>query len=196
MIDPNEISWKVTAAPGAEPITLAQAKLQVKVETGDTDDDALITALIIAARQYCEGYQNKAYINQTITLKMNRFVSHIRLPRSPLGSVTSINYLDTAGDSQLLSTDVYAVDTTSKPGLITLKANQFYPQVQRIHHAITIVYVAGTGADATNVPQTLKQAMLLLVAHWYDNRNAACDVKLEEIPFAVKSLLNIDRCFL
>ncbi len=190
----QHIDYKTTTVPATEPVTLAEAKLSVRVETAFTADDDLLTGYIKAARQWCEQFANRAYITQTITLKMDRFQRQTKLPRSPLISVSSINYIDTAGDSQLLSTDIYAVDTISEPGLVTLKHNQSFPATRREHHAVTIVYIAGYGA-AADVPQTAKQAILLLVAHWYEHRYAACDVQMHMVPFGVKSLLSIDRCF-
>ena len=195
MLDYPDFDIKTTTAPGTEPVTLAQARLHLRIDADMTDDDAMITALIIAARQYCEQFQNRAYIEQVVTLKTDRFPLRFRIPRSPLISVTSINYIDTAGDDQLLSTDVYAVDVTSEPGKVTLKHNQTWPATQRIHHAVTVVYKAGYGNAAADVPQTVKQAMFLLLAHWYEHRYAACDVQMHEVPLAVKSLLMIDRCF-
>lgn len=196
MLDYAEIDIKTTTKPTTEPVTLAEAKLNMRVDT--TADDTLITSLIVAARQWCEQFANRAYMTQTITAKMDRFPLFIKMPRSPLLTVESINYIDTAGDSQLLSTDVYDVDTISEPGEITLKFGQSWPTTQRIHHAVTIVYTAGYNATAetvTDVPQTVKQAIFLLVAHWYDNRSETCPDQLHDIPHGVESLLWIDRCF-
>ncbi len=185
--------WKVTTAATTEPVTLVEAKLHLRVDIS-TDDD-LITSLIKVARDWCENYQNRAYISQTITAKFDRFPTIIRLPRSPLISVTSIAYIDSAGDSQTIDSSVYEVDTTSEPGLVTLAFNQLWPSTRRIHHAITVVYKAGFGADATAVPDRIKAAMKLVIGHLYEHREEDSEIVLTTLPMGVKSLLSGDRCF-
>lgn len=192
-LDHAEIDIKTTAPPTTEPVTLVEAKANMKV-THSAEDD-LITSLIVVAREYAELAENRAYIEQTITGKMDYFPRKIKLPRSPLLTVESINYVDTAGDTQLLSTDVYAVDTISEPGEITLKFGQSWPSTQRIHHAVTIVYTAGYGDEASDVPQRVKQAMLLIITDWYGHRSDSCSDQLYEIPRNAASLLAIDACF-
>ena len=102
------MEWLVSIAPTIEPVTLAEAKLHLKVE--NTADDDLITSLIKTARQWCEGYQNRSYITRTITLKTDKFPKVFRLPRPQLLTVTSIKYIDLAGVEQTLDSGVYAID--------------------------------------------------------------------------------------
>lgn len=193
-LDCVDIDYKTTTDPAIEPVTLDEAKANMRV-TIDAEDD-LITDLIVVAREYAEMYESRAYIEQTITAKMDRFPRKIKLPRSPLMSVTSINYVDTAGVTQLLSTDVYAVDIISEPGEITLKHGQSWPSTQNIHHAVTIVYVAGYGDEADDVPQRVKRAIHLMVADWFKNRADSCGDQKYQIPRGAEALLWIDRCFL
>ena len=190
----NDIQWKVSAAPASEPVTLAEAKLHLRVDISDDDD--LITSLIKVARIWSEGYQNRAYVNQSITLKMNKFQNRLELPRSPLGSVTSVKYLDTEGSEQTLSSSFYDVDTTSEPGLVTLAYGQNWPAIRDVHHAIEVIFVAGYGATAANVPETVKAAIKLIVGHLYEHREDVSEITLNEVPMAAKSLLAIDRAFL
>lgn len=163
------------------------------VNTGG--DSELINSLISAARQYCEMFSNRAYITQTITGKLDRFYSPIILPRPNLQSVTSITYIDTAGDEQTLSTDIYDVDTTSTPGEITLAYNQSWPTHRSQHHAVTIVFVTGYGGAAADVPSDVIAAIKLMVGHLYENREATSGFNVNEIPMGVKSLLSMDRVF-
>lgn len=192
-LDYAEIDIKTTDPPETEPVTLDEAKANMRVT--NSAEDTLITSLIVVAREYAELAENRAYIEQTITGKMDRFPLFIKLPRSPLMTVESINYIDTAGDSQTLSTDVYAVDTISEPGEITLKHGQSWPVTQRIHHAVTIVYTAGYGDEAADVPQRVKQAMLLMISDWFSHRSDSCGDQLYVIPRNAASLLAIDACF-
>ena len=187
-----QTNWKVTGAPGLEPVTLAEMKLHLRA-TEDTTDNDLITSLIIAARQWCEGYQNRAYISQTITLKSDRFPKVFYIPRPLLISVTSIKYIDTAGVEQTLSTDVYDTDIYSQPGRIGLKYGQSWPAIRGDINSVEIIYKAGYGEATADVPDGIKAAIKLLAAHLYVNRIAVCDSSMTEVPLAVRSLLAMDK---
>jgi uncharacterized phiE125 gp8 family phage protein len=185
------IDWKVTTDPSEEPVTLSEAKTHARVD--GSDEDSLITALIIAARQWVEQHIDTAIIDQTITAKRNGFPNSWRLylPRTALRSVTSVDYLDSDRASQTLSTDVYAEDTFAKPGSIYLKQDESWPtDVADEPNSVTVVYQAGIAANASEVPQPIKQAILLLVAHWYENRTAVVvGTVSSEVQFAVNALL-------
>jgi uncharacterized phiE125 gp8 family phage protein len=185
------MSWKVTTSPTIEPVSLAEGKLHLKIETADTADDTLISALIKAAREFCEGYQNRAYIERAITMKLDDFPDEIILPAPPLISVTSVKYIDTAGTQQTLAGTVYTVDTTSEPGRVVLAYNQSWPSIRGDANGVEVVYKAGYGAAAANVPEGVKAAIKLMLTHLYENRgddNA-------QIPESVKNILSIDRTF-
>lgn len=187
------MDWKVSTGPGSEPVTLEEAKLHLRVDADD--DDNLITELIKASRRWCEQYQGRAFINQSITLKLDKFVNKIKLPMAPLVSVTSIKYLDTAGVQQTLDNSVYDVDTISEPGQINLAYNQSWPTTRLVHHAVEIIFVAGYGATASAVPEDIKSAIKLLLGHFYENREHSSTLTLKTIPISAKSLLAIDKVF-
>jgi uncharacterized phiE125 gp8 family phage protein len=177
------LEYQITTQPTVEPITLNEAKLNLRVNC--TDDDALITALIVAARRWCEQYENRAYITQTITANTFWLPAQIILPLPLLQSVTSVTYIDTAGDTQTLSSDLYDVDTVREPGRITRAFNATYPSIRGDVNGVTIVYKAGYGNASTDVPQETIQAIQMLIAHYYDDREG-----LLPIPPAVKNMLN------
>ena len=182
------LKWQVTTEPSVEPITLTQAKLNLR---GDcSDDDTLITALIVAARRWCEDYENRAYITQTITAKTFWLPDQIILPRPLLQSVTSVTYVDTAGDTQTLSDTLYDVDIFREPGQITKAHSAIYPSLRGDVNGVTIVYKAGYGDASTDVPQETIQAIYLLIGHLYENRITVTDSQMHNLPLGVKSLLN------
>lgn len=187
---------KVATPPTVEPITLAEAKAQCRVDI--SDDDALIESLIGAAREYCEKLDWRAYLTQTLELWLEEWPcdDEIELPRPPLQSVTSVKYYDTADAETTLSTAVYYVNTISQPGEVHLKYQQTWPTaILRDYNAICITYVAGW-TSAALMPKTIKQAMLLLIGHWYENRETATvGAVSREIDFAVRSLIGLDRFF-
>lgn len=185
------MSWKVTTSPDIEPVTLAEAKLHLGVTMTEHDD--LITSLITVAREWCEGYQNRAYITQTITWKLDSFPDTFCVPRPRLQSVTSIKYIDTDGNEQTLDSSYYDVDTYSEPGRIALAYGQSWPGIRGDINGVEVVYVAGYGDEAANVPERVKAAMKLLIGHLYEHREVIAELTLKEVPFAVTSLLSLDR---
>jgi uncharacterized phiE125 gp8 family phage protein len=182
------LEYQITTQPAIEPVTLDEAKLNLRVDC--TADDALITALIVAARRWCEQYENRAYITQTITAKTFWLLSEIILPLPLLQSVTSITYVDLAGDTQTLSNTLYDVDTFREPGRVTRAFNATYPSVRGDINGVTIVYKAGYGDASTDVPQETIQAIQLFIAHLYENRVAVTEISMNTLPLGVKALLN------
>lgn len=170
--------------------------VSVALQTGPTEEDAIITALIQAAREWCEGYLNRAMLTQTLELLLDNWPAGdvIELPRPPLASVTSVKYKGTAGTETTLTpvTD-YIVDTYNDPGLIHLPDSISWPSASLYpHNGVAIRYVAGY-ASAAQVPARWRQAVLLLVGHLYQNREETVERALSEIPFGVRALLGLDR---
>lgn len=183
-------SWQITTQPSVEPITLIEAKLHLKVE--NSADDALITSLIVAARQWCEAYTNRALITQTITLKRDDIPCQFIVPKPKLQSVTSIKYVDLDGDQQTIASSVYDVDVSDEPGRVGLAYNQSWPDNRGDINSVEMIFIAGYGVAAA-VPDVFKAAIKLLIGHWYDNRSDVCDANLSEIPFGAKALISIYR---
>jgi uncharacterized phiE125 gp8 family phage protein len=188
--------WKVTTAPTTEPVSLTEAKLHLRVD--HTTDDDLITDLIKVAREWCEAYEGRAYMTQTITAYMDRFCGEILLPRPPLLSVTSVKYYDVSDSQQTLSSSNYDVDTTAEPGRITLAYGYTWPATLPDENAIEIIYKAGysvTADDATSVPSRVKTAIKLIIGHLYENReNSVVGLSVQDIPMGAKSFL-LERVF-
>lgn len=187
-------TWRVTVPPTIEPVTLSEAKAQCRID-GEVDD-ALLNGKIQAAREYCEGLDWRAYLTQTIELWLTAWPSAIVLPRPPLQSVTSIKYYDVADVEATFAASNYFVDTVSAPGRVVLKDGKTWPStVLRTYNAICVTYVAGWTA-AARVPQTIKDAMLLLIGHWYENREATISGTIARpIELGVRSLLDVQRVF-
>ncbi len=181
-------------APAAEPVTLAEAKLHLKVD--GADDDALITTLVTAARRFAERFSRRALVTQTWDLVLDAFPADdgaIFVPRPQLQSVTSITYIDGAGSSQVLAASKYKVDIASQPGRIAPAFGQSWPATRAEMTAVTARFVAGYGA-ASDVPESIKQAILLLLAHWYENREAVhAGTGAARIPLTVEALLRQHR---
>lgn len=164
------MALKLITAPASEPVTLAEAKLHLRVETGVTDDDAWITATIQAARERAEHITNRAFITQTWELALDAFpAAEIKLPKPPLASITSVSYTDSAGVDQTLSNTLYTPDLYSTPGWLLPAYGTSWPATRASANAVRVRYVAGYGAAAA-VPQGIKNWMLLVIGQLYAER--------------------------
>jgi len=165
---------RVVTGPTVEPVTVDEVKTLTHVSHSVEDD--LILRWIKTARQLAEGYQWRAYITQTLELSFDGFPSMpIEIPRSPLQSVTSIKYTDYLGTETTLyeagNTDMFLVDTEGEPGRIDLAYNQVWPSVTlRTLSPVQIVFVAGYGDSADDVPDQVKDAILMYCGWRYENR--------------------------
>lgn len=164
----------LTTAPTETPVTIAEAKGHCRVD--GSDEDAWFTAAVATATSMCEGMAHRAFCTQRWRLSLDRFPSEcdgkISLPRPRLLSVISVVYFDTAGDEQTLDPADYQVDDQAEPGAVYPSPNVDWPDTEdgRVN-AVQIVYECGYGA-AAEVDGRAKQAILMLVAYWYENREA------------------------
>lgn len=176
-----------TTAPSVEPLSLADAKEHLSI-TG-TDDDSRITDLIPDATLDIEDDVRRQLITASWTWELPWFpnASVFAVPRPPLQSVTSIKYIDTGGTLQTLSTDVYEVGTTSSPGVIALKYQQSWPSTRGVINAVSIIFVAGYGDAATDVPTPLVRGIKLMVGHYNEQREATSAFRrVDVIPLGVQ----------
>lgn len=181
--------WRQVTAPAAEPLTIDEAKLHLRVD--GTAENTLITSLITTARMMCEEQTWRALITQTWDLCLPRWTHRaIVLPRPALQSVTYIKYTDAAGVEHTLDTSCLVIDTNSTPARLTLKRDYDWP-TDELQEGMPIVvrFVAGYGAAAANVPEPLKQGMRLVLGHLYANREAVNVGNIvNELPLAVRWL--------
>lgn len=168
------------AAPASEPLTLAEAKLHCRVD--GTDEDALITALIIAAREQAEHETGRALVTQTWELVLDAFPEAFVLRKSPVQSVTSLKYLDSAtGAEQTLDPADYLLDKDSEPSYVVPAYGKAWPYSREVPNAVRVRYICGYGL-AVAVPQAIKQWMLLAIGTMYENRATAGAGQVYNIP--------------
>lgn len=190
------MQWSISqvTAPAAEPVDRdADDGVKKHLRVTHTADDDYITALITVAREQVEALVNRALITQTWDLTLNAFPlgRYIPIPRPPLQSVTSISYIDEDGVSNTFDSNNYFVDTSSEPGRIVLNTAADWPSESlRPAAAVTVRYVSGYGSSGSDVPARIKQAILMLIGHLYENREPVNIGNIvTEIPLTVKSLL-------
>lgn len=187
-------SISTVTGPAAEPVTLAEAKLWMKID--DTTEDALITELIKAAREAAEKYIRRSLITQTLKLTVDSRCSGmndclgegvhdlpvsildgglprvIELPSQPVQSVTEIKTYNSAGTDAVFSSDNYYLDSSG--GRVILKESTQWPSDLRRFKTCEITFVAGFGA-AEAVPAAIKTGIKMHVQKMYDER-MVCDL--------------------
>jgi len=162
---------KLITPPTSEPITLAEGKIHLKIETADTTEDVWIEdTLIPAARQMVEEYTRRALLSQTWELQMDSFNEiEYSLEKTPVISITSVKYYDEDSTEQTLSSDNYILDQSNEPNKIALAYDKSWPSNRGFTNDVKIRFLAGY-ASAALVPGPLKSAMLLMIGHLYENR--------------------------
>ena len=185
-------AFQIVTPPAAEPVLLADAKQQARIDT--TADDMLMGYLITGARQWVENYTGRALITQTWQMAIDSWpameekwwdgvregpvtgldsINYISLARPPLQSVTSVQYFDNTDTPTTWDAGNYFVDTVREPGRLALRLGSTWPTPSRVTNGIVIQYVAGYGGSSSAVPEQLKTAIRQLVSHWYEHRGEA-----------------------
>ena len=179
---------KIITEPAVEPVTLEQVKNHSRI-THIEDDSWLLMAMVVA-RQYVEKTCELSLITQTRRTTFDGFRKPwLTLAYGPTLSISGIQYYDQTNTLQTLAS--YQAALESNPCLIVPAPGQPWPQTMpNKMDAVKVTYVAGYG-DPENVPAALKQAILLLVDHWYSNRSAVEMGSPGPIPFGVDSLVNL-----
>lgn len=196
------MSWSVETItePAALPVTVDEAKEHLRVD--HEDEDALIERLIRAATEDAETFQGRAYITRTLRLYLDRFPGSagvIYLPMPPATSVEAVTYRDHSGGEHVIDADRYVVDLARSPARIAPAAGHSWPAVSLLPvGAVSVEYKAGYGDEPGDVPDAVRQAILLTVGHLYENREAVTAERGApvELPMGVKYLLTKDRVFI
>jgi uncharacterized phiE125 gp8 family phage protein len=168
------------------PVSTAEAKAMAIVDHGD--DDVLIDALIATATHLIGDMAGRVLASETWELSLPSGIrGDIRLPKSPIQSVTSVRYFD-ANDADLsVPVSNFYLTKDDDRAYLRPKSGASWPVVNGLREdALRITFVAGY----SECPWELKTAIQLLVAHLYDNRTASVAAALKEIPFGVQSLVD------
>jgi hypothetical protein len=166
----------VLVAPTVEPITLVEAKAQLRIESAFTEDDSYITALISVARDRCENYCNQFFTAQDIKMLFTGGIpTLVDLPYAGLSAI-SVTYTDKDNALQTLAPAKYTVDTVNQTVTFTESLD-----------AINYQVLATTSAPVKIVG--VQQAMKLMITDMYELRSeTVVGVSIVENP-AVKAIL-------
>jgi hypothetical protein len=186
--------YELVTGPASEPVTLAEAKEHCRVDI--VTDDAYITALITAARELVSQLTGRALITETWSLTLDDWpnnkdddwwdgqrdgalslldAAELEIQRAPFLAVTSVKTIDAAAAETVWSASNYYVAKRHGFGRLIRQAGVSWPIPGRDRAGIVITFTIGYGASASAVPAALRQAIKMLVQHWYDNRAPASE---------------------
>jgi uncharacterized phiE125 gp8 family phage protein len=185
---------KQTTPPTDEPVAVADLKAFLRLNT--TSEDALLAGFISSARDLFEQQTDRQLMPATWTLYLDAFPRVIRCPKAPLNAVSSVQYYDSSDTLTTWSTANYSVDTAREPGRIV--PSVWYPDWRvfpsfpalsyRISPKIIVQFTAGY-ADANSVPPMIKQAIMLMASHWFNQRSETTTDKLDTLPIGWKNVV-------
>lgn len=178
-------------APAVEPVSVDELRAHLRLDS--TADDTYLADLITGAREFVEGETRRALVEQTWALFLDRIPQRdvmgwwdgvregaitmesarsIELPISPLVSVDHVKYYSDDNVATVWPSTNYHVDTASKPGRLSLRTSGVWPVFTRPTNGLEIQYKAGHGSQAGDVPAALRQAIKIIAADWYENRES------------------------
>lgn len=161
--------FELLTPPAVEPVTLSEAKAHLRVE--HDADDAVIPDMITAARSWIEDLTGTALITQTWRMSVDAWPeTTITLAPTPLQSVSSVKVFALDGNSTTISSSAYDLLSVGRNARLLRTSGAVWPAPTRTRGGIEIEFIAGYGDGASDVPRVLRQALLMCVAHLYENR--------------------------
>ncbi len=181
-------TYQVITAATTYPVSLTEAKSHLKVDT--TADDTYIESIIKAATQLSEEYTNRFFIDTVIEQYASSFAELQTLFKSKVSVISFVKYYDSNNTLQTLSATVYDEQLNYEPAQIQLADGQSYPAFTKRNDAVEVKYTVGYGA-ASDVPEIIKQAILLTIGNFYANRESVIVGRMvSELPQNSKWLLD------
>jgi len=177
------------SGPALEPVSLAEAKALLRVD--GNAEDPLIQSLIITSRLHIEAALGLALLTQRWRLTLDAWPAGdaLDLPLRPVQSIEAVRVSAGDGSLSLVPATDFGLDPAgAAPRLV--RVGTAWPAPQRRRSGIEIDLVAGYGAGVAQVPQPIRHALLLLVAHWYEHRDPIeIGAEKTRVPEAVSALL-------
>ncbi len=179
------------SAPALEPVSVAEAKAYLRVD--HDDDDAVIAALIAAARGHVEALTRRGLIAQTWRFVRDSWPpdGRMRLRSGPLRSLIAARVFDAGGTASSIDIASFVLDKAND----TIAAPAWaLPPPGRAIAGIELDVQLGYGMAAGDVPDALRHAIRMLTAHWYDNRGqVAIGQAVPVLPPSVNAIIGSFR---
>jgi uncharacterized phiE125 gp8 family phage protein len=195
----------LVTAPAVEPVSMAELEEYVRVES--PADAAFLTMSAVAARRYFEKITGLSLLEQTWLASWDAVpvdayglsARELILPRAPLVAISSVKYLapGSGGVLSTLSSDAYipgGVGQASAFARLCLGESSEWPALGRFPDALQVTFRSGYGVTASAVPDDLRLALLLLAAHWYENRlPSSAGSVVNDLPHSLSALIELHR---
>ncbi len=180
----------LTTPPSAEPLSLAEAKAQLRIY--HSDDDTFVSTLITTARRLIEQRYDLALMQQNWSLFLDQWpqAGIFNVPIQPLLSVVDIKTYGDDDTPATLDPAHYYIDVASNPPRVVLRRGRVFVPPGRLVNGVELKFVAGFGATSASVPAEIKQAMLMAISDWYANRG---DQNNGRLPVGAVELLRAYR---
>lgn len=178
---------EVVTSPSPEGV-VDPSSLRAHVSQPLADDDVMLQEIASAAYDWAEAYLGRRILTTTLRAWYDGEFAPIVLLPEPVASVSSVKAYTEADLESTVATSVYQVDTVSAPARLVRRDGQLWPYSLRDTRSMAVEYVAGYGT-AQAVPQGVKQALKMLVAHWYAHRQPVAAGSMTTVPMGVESLL-------
>lgn len=187
----------VITPPAYALVSLEEAKAHLRVDFDDDDD--YIESLVEGVTNTLDGpdgWLGRALITQTLEWRGDEFgPCDIRLPYPPIISIVCVKYDDDAGNEQTVSSSDYRLVGQPSMPRLALAYGASWPSTRWQSECVRIRYTAGYGTAVDSVPAPIRQAVLLMIAELYENRELTTDRSRAELPFSAMALLSTYRVF-
>lgn len=185
------MSLRLVTPPENYPVSIVEAKAYLREDS--SDQDVVLQSLIASATEFVQSFCQRRYITQTMEWVLPQFTGCIRLPLAPVDpsdGIVFIKYTDEQGDVRTVDPSVYTVIGDGPSVSIFPSIGNIWPIAWPSSEPVLIRFTAGT--DVAHVPPNVKLAVLQLISHWYDNREAALlgpSMQPFDMPFGISSLM-------
>ena len=177
-------------APASLPVSVTEARSQMRVE--HDEDDLYISGLIDAAVAYVDagGVLGRAMISQSWAQTGQHWAKRVPVTMTPVQALTAVKYYDTDNALQTATLSDFRLIGGANDSYVEPVSS--WPATFNRPDALRIEVTVGYGA-ATDVPATIRHAILMLVAHWYENREDSMEAKLNNVPNGFDALIGVER---
>lgn len=162
----------VTVQADGHPLSVADAKRQLRIDSDDTSQDEHVASLVAAAHRHVEASLGYPIMRQTRRTSLYGFPCGLLWLGGGINlTVVSVKYYDSAGVQQTMSASDYIVDAVSRPAYIMAAPLKTWPVAQTRPGGVEVEWQAGW-VNPSDVPEDILHAMKLLIGHWDQNREA------------------------
>ena len=175
-------------APADLIVSVLEAKEHLRIDSTFTADDSYIQTLIEAASDDASNMTRSAMMTTDYQLNLDEFPDYFDLQLGQVTGVDTIRYFDTNNNLQTLASSEYDVDSIIQPGRVYKSKDGSWPSTYNKPNAVIVDFSAGW-TDASEVPNAIKHAILMIVGHLYENRQDVSDRTYKQVPKGAEYLL-------